>query len=196
MMKFISVMSPMSNWYHRYLNLPFTISPLSIFKEEGKTIKHFYINDYPIYPAEDWFNDLGIILALQEDFYTPPNSKIPIHTDHGRYTHHAKINITWGPEEGVIQWWKSDKTYRKKMLGYADASSEFHDNLWANEEDCEFLYEVNTNKPSLVNIGMLHGTNNPTSRGRWTLSLVPQDQGGKFIHWNSALEIFKDYLEN
>ena len=123
-MKFISVMSPMSNWYHRYLNLPFTISPLSIFKEEGKTIKHFYINDYPIYPAEDWFNDLGIILALKEVFYTPPNSKIPIHTDHGRYTHHAKINITWGPEEGVIQWWKSDKTYRKKMLGYADASSE------------------------------------------------------------------------
>ena len=58
----------------------------------------------------------------------------------------------------MIQWWKSEKTYRKKMLGYAGATSEFHDNLWAKEEDCDFLYEANTNKPSLVNIGMLHGT--------------------------------------
>lgn len=196
-MKFTTMMmGTVTNWYHRYLNLPFTIGPLDMFKEEGKRIKHFYINDYPFYPVEEWFNDLGLILALKEVFYTPPHSKIPIHTDHGAYTHHAKINITWGPEEGVIQWWKSEKTYRKKMLGYAGATSEFHDNLWAKEEDCDFLYEANTNKPSLVNIGMLHGTNNPTDRGRWTLCFVPQDQRGKFIHWNDALEIFKNYLEN
>ena len=195
-MKFTTMMmGTATNWYHRYLNLPFTIGPLDMFKEEGTQIKHFYINDYPFYPVEEWFNDLGLILALKEVFYTPPHSKIPIHTDHGAYTHHAKINITWGPEEGVIQWWKSEKTYRKKMLGYAGATSEFHDNLWAKEEDCEFLFEANTNKPSLVNIGMLHGTNNPTDRGRWTLCLVPQNQRGQFIHWNTALEIFKDYLE-
>ncbi len=184
------------NWYHRYINLPFTIAPLDIFKKHGSQVKHFYINDYPFYPVEDWFNDLGLTLALKEVFYTPPYSKIPIHTDHGMYTMHAKINITWGPEEGVIQWWKSDKTYRKKMEGYTDITSEFHDNLWANEEDCELLYEANTNKPSLVNVGMLHGTSNPSPLGRWTLCFVPMNQRGQFIHWNSALEIFKDYLEN
>ena len=124
------------------------------------------------------------------------SSKIPIHTDHGSYTMHAKINITWGPEEGVIQWWKSDKTFRKKLDGYGEMTSECHDNLWANEEDCELLYEANTNKPSLVNVGMLHGTNNPTPLGRWTLCFVPVNQRGQFLHWNDALETFKNYLEN
>lgn len=184
-----------NNWYHRYLKLPFTISPPPFFKDHGSSIKHFYINDYPFYPVEEWFNDLGLTLMLKEVFYTPPHSKIPIHTDHGMYTMHSKINITWGPEEGVIQWWKSDKAFRKQLDGYGDLTSEQHDNLWANEEDCEFLYEANTNKPSLVNVGILHGTNNPSPYGRWTLCFVPVNQRGQFIHWNSALEIFKNYLE-
>ncbi len=190
------MVSVSKNWYHRYINLPFTIAPLDIFKKNGSKVKHFYINDYPFYPVEDWFNDLGLTLGLKEVFYTPPYSKIPIHTDHGMYTHHAKINITWGPDDGVIQWWKSDKTYRKKIDGHSEVTSEYHDNLWANEEDCEFLYEVNTNRPSLVNVGMLHGTNNPSPLGRWTICFVPLNERGQFIHWNSALEIFKDYLEN
>ena len=135
-----------NNWYHRYLKLPFTISPPPFFKDHGSSIRHFYINDYPFYPVEEWFNDLGLTLMLKEVFYTPPHSKIPIHTDHGMYTMHSKINITWGPEEGVIQWWKSDKAFRKQLDGYGDLTSEQHDNLWANEEDCEFLYEANTNQ--------------------------------------------------
>lgn len=183
------------NVYHRYLNLPFTIGPLDIFKHCDNQIKHFYINDYPFYPMEELFSDLGLILHLKEVFYTPPFSKIPIHTDHGYYTNHAKINMTWGPDEGVIQWWKSDKVKRMQLNGHQDNTSEYHDNLWAEEEDCELLYEANTNRPSLVNVGILHGTNNPTPHGRWTLCFVPVNQAGQFIHWDSALEIFKNYLE-
>ena len=195
--KFLMTMTDtQTNCYHRYLNLPFNISPLPIFKEQGDTVKHFYINDYPFYPMECFMDDLGLILMLKEVFYTPPFSKIPIHTDHGMYTNHAKINMTWGPEEGMIQWWKSDKTFRKKMNGYGEYTTEHHDNLWAKEEDCELLYEANTNRPSLVNVGVLHGTSNPTPHGRWTLCFVPVNQRHQFIHWDSALEIFKDYLEN
>ena len=189
-------MDTATNWYHRYLNLPFKLSPLEQFKHQPKDIKHFYINDYPFYPVEDWFTDLGLTLMLKEVFYTPPFSKIPIHTDHGMYTMHTKINITWGPDEGVIQWWKSDKVIRKQIDGYGDLTGEKHDNLWAEEEDCELLFQANTNRPSLVNVGILHGTNNPTPHGRWTLCFVPGNHRGKFIHWNEALEIFKDYLEN
>lgn len=103
--------------------------------------------------------------------------------------------MTWGPDEGVMQWWKSDKTRRMQLNGHQGNTSEYHDNLWANEEDCEFLYEANTNRPSLVNVGVLHGTNNPTPHGRWTLCFVPLNQAGQFIHWDSALEVFKNYLE-
>jgi hypothetical protein len=189
------MMDTVINTYHRYLNLPFTIGPLPFFREQGNQIRHFYINDYPFYPMEELFSDLGLILHLKEVFYTPPFSKIPIHTDHGHYTNHAKINMTWGPEEGVIQWWKSDKTSRMQLNGYQNSTDEYHDNLWANEADCELLYEANTNRPSLVNVGVLHGTNNPTPHGRWTLCFVPVNQAGQFIHWDSALEVFKNYLE-
>ena len=43
------------------------------------------------------------------------------------------------------------------------------------------------------NVGILHGTNNPTPEGRWTLSFIPQ-KDEQYIHWDDALEIFKDYL--
>ena len=155
-------MDTQTNNYHRYLNLPFTIEPLPIFKEQGNKVRHFYVNDYPSPLIEELFSDLGLILNHKEVFYTPPFSKIPIHTDHGHYTNHVKINITWGPEEGVIQWWKSTKIRRMKMKGYKNNTNAYHDNLWADEKDCEFLYEANTNRPSLVNVGILHGTNNPT----------------------------------
>jgi hypothetical protein len=185
----------MENKYHRYLNLPFEIEPLEIFKNLGSEIKHFYINDYTFPLVKELFDDLKIVLYLKEVFYTPPFSKIPIHTDHGTYTNHAKINITWGPEEGVIQWWKSNKVTHKLLNGYENSTKEIHNNLWAEEKDCEFLFEANTNKPSLVNVGILHGTNNPTPHGRWTLCFVPTKNTGKFIHWDEAIKIFKDYID-
>ena len=183
------------NTYHKYLNLPFTIAPLPNFSQQGNKVLHYYINDYPFYPMEDWFNDLGLTLFIKEVFYTPPGGKIPIHTDHASYTNHAKINMTWGPDQGVTQWWKSDKVVKKSFQGTGQYTNEQHHNLWANEEDCELLYEANTNRPSLVNVGVLHGTSNPTSQGRWTLCFVPVNQAGQFLHWNSALDIFKDYLD-
>ena len=91
------------NTYHKYINLPFTISPLPNFSQQGDKVLHYYINDYPFYPMEEWFNDLGLTLLIKEVFYTPPGGKIPIHTDHASYTNHAKINMTWGPNEGVTQ---------------------------------------------------------------------------------------------
>jgi len=197
MMKFLRMMMGIqTNWYHRYLNLPFEITPPEYFKhKDGKDIKHFYIDD-DYSEVDSFFDSLGLILLLKEVFYTPPGKKIPIHTDHGMYTMHSKINITWGSEDGMIQWWKSDKTFRKKLNGYENLTSEVHHNLWANEEDCQFLFEANTNKPSLVNVGILHGTNNPNKEeGRWTLCFVPQTKQKQFVHWNSALEIFRPYLE-
>lgn len=182
------------NNYHRYLNLPFKINPPDFFNHCGSTIYHQYIDDYKCVDMDNFLSDLDLICYLTECFYTPPNSKIPIHTDHASYTNHAKINVTWGPEEGVIQWWKSDNVKAHRFTG-GEYTKESHHNLWADESDCTFLYEANTNKPSLVNVGILHGTNNPTNKGRWTLCFVPVTKKGHYIEWSEALKIFKDYLE-
>ena len=186
----------MINTYHKYLNLPFIVNPLPDFNNQGDKALHFHVNEHSFHDMENWLSDLGLSIFLKEVFYTPPFGKIPIHTDHPRYTNHAKINMTWGPDKGVIQWWKSDKVVKKYLQGIGEATKETHHNLWAEEKDCELLYEANTNRPSLVNVGVLHGTNNPTPQGRWTLCFVPVNQGGQFIHWNSALEVFRNYLDD
>ncbi len=186
------------NKCHRYLNLPFEIKPLSHFDEERDIIQHNYLyNAFEFPELYNWMNNLGVELYMGETFYTPPYSKIPIHTDHSGYTNHVKINVTWGPQEGVTQWWKSDSI--KSESTYKHGGMEIGENsliphLWAEEEDCELLYEANTNRPSLVNVGILHGTNNPTSEGRWTLSFIPR-KGERYVHWDDAIDIFKDYLD-
>ena len=186
------------NIYHRYMSIPIVIEPLSYFNEVGDVMKHEYIYDTSSFLLSNWLNTIGLSLYMGEVFYTPPRSKISIHTDHSSFTNHVKINKTWGPEEGVTQWWKSDIIRKESTYnngGGIIGENNMVQHIWANEDDCELLYEANTNRPSLVNVGVLHGTNNPTSEGRWTLSFVPQ-KDDQYIHWDDALNIFKDYLED
>jgi len=182
-----------TNHYHRYLNLPFQINPLKKFKEQGDQIQHHLIKTAPFPQVDQWFHSLNLKCYLKECFYTPPHSKIPIHTDHSSYTNHAKINVTWGPKEGVIQWWHSDHV-KEKVTEANENTIEYHHNLVAEEKDCTLLYEANTNRPSLVNVGVLHGTNNPTDQGRWTVCFVPTTLSNQFIEWNDAMMIFKNYI--
>lgn len=191
------------NNYHRYLNLPFEVSPPFLFQNCGTQIEHHYINDFPSPQMDEFFRSLGLRCHLKECFYTAPHSKIPIHTDAAEYTNHIKINITWGPKEGVMQWWKSDIVTEQQFTG-GEYTKEKHHNLWAKEEDCTFLYEANTNRPSLVNVGVLHGTYNPSNQGRWTLCFLPEKIStstkkniyDSYIKWDEALEIFKNYIED
>lgn len=185
----------MTNIYHRYLDLPFEIKPPDFFQECGDIVLHQNLNhlDYP--DIDSFFDGLGLYCEIRECFYTPPFGKVPIHTDHGSYTNHAKINVTWGPEEGVIQWWKSDIVEEKTINDNIENTSSYHHNLWSKEEDSILLYEANTNIPSLVNVGILHGTNNPTLSGRWTLCFVPRIiKEQSYVRWDNALKIFQNYI--
>ena len=199
----------MKNRYHRYLNLPFKIAKHEMFNEFPKEMKHFDINDYSDPNIDKWLDCLNLHVGHTEVFYTPPNGgKLPIHSDETTLDDHVKINITWGPEEGVMRWWVSNKTQvftdiEDVKLNYkgvdVDAADEFshrqHTNVLAEEKDCKLVYEKNTNIPSLVNVGMLHSTYNPTNQGRWTLCFVPAVKGGHgYIYWDEAQTYFKDFI--
>lgn len=199
----------MINRYHRYLNLPFEINRLEMFNEFPNDIKHFDINDYTDQKVVKWLHSLGLCITHTEVFYTPPNGgKLPIHSDEATLDDHVKINITWGPEEGTMRWWEAKKTqvftdiedikanYKGIDIDAADAfSHRQHTNVLAEEKDCNLVYETNTNRPSLVNVGVLHSTYNPTQLGRWTLCFVPGIPNGyKYIYWDEALEYFKNYI--
>lgn len=183
------------NIYHRYLNLPFEIAPPDFFSKDEKIVKH-HVLDHLKYPQVDAFlGQFGLVNCRTEAFYTPAHGKVPIHTDHATYTHHAKINITWGPDEGVLQWWKSDIVEEKVINGGLDSTSAYHHNLWAEEQNCTLLHEANTNRPSLVNVGILHGTHNPAPKGRWTLCFTPWVEKQRcMLHWRNAVVLFKDYI--
>jgi len=200
------------NHYHRYLKLPFDIKPPKEFDGGGDTVRHMQLAaaDQPgmIEPSEympevnEWFESLGLKFMRVDCFYTPPQGKLGIHTDLPFFSHHAKINITWGPEEGVIRWWHSDNVRQHEITESNEHTSAYHDNLWAEEEESRLIWEANTNKPSLVNVGMLHSTYNPTNERRWTLCLTPTlrynipDYPLRLIPWDMATMIFNDYIVN
>ena len=95
------------------------------------------------------------------------------------------------------------KDAAQEMLGSEAVSDDFsertHHNLVAHKEDCELVYEANTNKVSLVNVGQLHSTYNPDpSEGRWTLCFVParkERTNKRHLTFAEAVEVFEPYIE-
>ena len=75
-----------------------------------------------------------------------------------------------------------------------DFSYREHRVLVSNPNDCTLVHQANTNTPSLVNVGQLHDTHNPTDQGRWTICFVPARGDEYYIYWDEALEIYKDYI--
>jgi len=183
------------NIYHRYLQLPFAIKPPAFFEQRGDIIKHLVLDHLKHPDIDDLFRQLGLACARKECFYTPPYGKIPIHTDHSSYTNHVKINVTWGPEAGVIQWYESDLVEERVISGGTENTEAYHHNLWAREEDATLVREACTNRPSLVNVGILHGTHNPSPEGRWTLCFTPWNPTRRsMVEWNEGLRLFAPYI--
>jgi hypothetical protein len=182
----------MDKIYHRYLNLPFEIKKPPI----DYTVKPEC--DYILLDKKDmdsdmnsWLKELGLGCYFSEVCYTPPHSKVPIHTDsydlRKGNCNYIKINVTWGPDEGVIRFWESDK----KFVVHAGIDGTLRQT--AHEEDSIIVHEFNTNKPSIVNVGELHSTHNPTDEPRWTLCFIPT-LNGKFISPEASLKIFDKFI--
>ena len=162
------------NIYHRYLNLPFEISIPEVIKTQPEKWRHEELHPWVCNNLEQWLNSLGLHTYSTEVFYTPPNhGEIPIHCDNMAKDNRVKINISFGPENGTIRWWKSKKV-NLHVGNPKENSKTILKNLVALKEDCKLVYEANTNKVSLVNVGQLHSTYNPDPiQGRWTLCFIP-----------------------
>ena len=200
------------NIFHRYMQLPFEINKHPLCDTTPDTVAHHDINPYRDAKIEEFNSSLGLVTVHTEVFYTPPGGELPIHADDVAIDNRAKINITWGPPEGTVRWWKSenakaitDLESAKEMLGTElqpdeDFSAREHANLLAKKEDCELIWEANTNKVSLLNVGQLHSTYNPTNVGRWTLCFVPASTampkpGGEYyLTFEEALEVYSNYI--
>ena len=194
----------MENLFHRYLQLPFDITPPSFFKEHFDSVQHEELdpNNYP--HVLDFFDRKGLEIFECDCFYTPPGDRIGIHTDYHEFTNHIKLNQTWGPEEGAVRWWHSDKIIR---VTNPDAIED-EEVITAKDDDCELIFQANTNRPSMINAGRLHSTYNPTEQGRWTICFVPCYKGTRsktglvtkkidgLVNFADALNIFKSEIDD
>jgi len=192
----------MENTFHRYLNLPFEIKkPTNLDSFYSSEEKHIEMPGYCDQDVVKWLETFGIGIGNIEAFYTPPMGSLPIHCDESIIDNHVKINVTWGADEGVTRWWhcpspRDNVDNHTVNKGYEIESRQ--DNcLRGDEDECELVYEANTNRPSLLNVGQMHSTYNPNKTlGRWTLCFVlkPSNSCEPYIYWDEALIIFKDYF--
>ena len=197
----------MNNIFHRYINLPFEITKPPICNLKLKQLKHQHIPYHKDSVMDNFLSKLGLSVLNTEVFYTPGGKSLPIHIDGPELDNHVKINISYGPPEGTTRWFKAPNIDIKELLkdqfeniepnqnleGIAGTYIE-HKSITVEEKDCNMVYEANTDKPSLVNVGAFHSSYNPTDEGRWTLSFVI-GKNNKYLCWDDAIEIFKDYIE-
>lgn len=138
-----------------------------------------------------FFKQFPIAQRQWEAFYTGPFGKIWVHTDTAGFSDACKINWTWGPNLSETRWWDiKDRSKLEPIV--TDYGVNY---LRAEEEDCDLIFKQVMDKPSIVQVGLLHSTYNPTPDGRWTLCLplVKNDFCGRFT-WVETTEMFKDYL--
>jgi hypothetical protein len=183
------------NIYHRYLEIP--VSPgIDLFARtdyDPAVIGHLGIDHSEVNPAlVEWLAKFNMCPMMFEAFYTPPNGgKIYIHIDTATVSDAVKINWTYGAPGGRIVWWQPKHIDKVKSL-----ETEFgQPYLTVNEDDCTKVYEADTNKPSLIQVGTWHSTWNPSDEGRWTFSLPLQDIATEQrITWADANKRFKGII--
>jgi len=189
----------MTQNYHRYLNLPFTVDKPESFVDMENSDYIILENDIVPQIFVDWLNERNLYPIHTGAFYTAPEQKIQIHCDTIELGNHVNINFTWGSEESTTRWWKLKEGKEFEIVHISDDDVEVEEDgmLTAKEEDCDLIFEKVINRPSLINAGVLHSTHNPTEVSRWTLSVVigHKDRPNKLLQWKDAYEILKDVID-
>jgi hypothetical protein len=200
------------NRFHRYLNIPdyypnvdfsqWNVANLK-WVEFHKSLKFRDLNNDKI---EEWLNSLGLTSKWIEVFFTPPNDSGIIHSDNTSWDDWAKIIYQFGADGSRMRWWESDKlteystslehiqniSYTKKYRN----DSHYHGQvLTSSEEESNLVYEVELDKASLVNVGPLHSSYNPTNDKRFVITIALFDLENKQrVLWDDAIEIMSDYI--
>lgn len=183
-----------NNPYHRYLNFPVTpgVDLFKMFPEEEDRLRHKQLDKSMLDPKFfEFFEQFDMQFPWIEAFYTPPFGKLWIHIDTDGYSDSAKINWSYCKAPGSeLRWWViNDEKYLEPID--TQFGMRYHK---ADEEHCTMVFKREINKPSIVQVGELHSTFNPTPYGRWTLSLSVVDKySPRRLTFKETCDIFKDY---
>ena len=182
-------------YVHQYLNLPVMpeIDLFRLFPDNPDQLNHVAV-DLSMLNKEfvDFMENIpGLRIPSWEAFYTPPGGKIWIHGDSDKITDFARINLSWGPNDSELVWWEPKTGVKLEPIVTA-----FGENyLRADEKDCNVIHRAVINRPSIVQVGMLHSTWNPGPGGRWTLAIpLAEKSEPKRVSFEMAVAMFADYV--
>jgi hypothetical protein len=210
----------MVNRYHRKLNLPENFRPNVDFSQwnvEGIEWSQFHksltLDQLNNREFVSFLNSLGLTSQWIEVFYTPPNSSGVIHSDNTTWQDWSKIVFQYGAQGSTMRWWKSDKTieistsiesldinsiqeYSKQIPNSGDRTdSHYHGKVLVSDEaHSSIVYESEIGSSSLVNVGPLHSSFNPSNQGRFVITVALYKIDEYRVLWDDALMIMNDYI--
>ena len=182
-------------YVHQYLNLPVMpeIDLFCLFPDNPDQLNHVAVDPSMLNKEfVDFMENIpGLRIPSWEAFYTPPGGKIWIHGDSDKITDFARINLSWGPNDSELVWWEPKTGVKLEPIVTA-----FGENyLRADEKDCNVIHRAVINRPSIVQVGMLHSTWNPGPGGRWTLAIpLAEKSEPKRVSFEMAVAMFADYV--
>jgi len=182
-------------YVHQYLKLPVMpeIDLFRLFPDNPDQLNHVAVDPSMLNKEfVDFIESIpGLRIPSWEAFYTPPGGKIWIHGDSDTITDFARINLSWGPNDSELVWWEPKTGIKLEPIVTA-----FGENyLRADEKDCNVIHRAVINRPSIVQVGMLHSTWNPGPGGRWTLAIpLAEKSEPKRVSFEMAVAMFADYV--
>jgi len=182
-------------YVHQYLNLPVMpeIDLFRLFPDNPDQLNHVAVDPSMLNKEfVDFIESIpGLRIPSWEAFYTPPGGKIWIHGDSDKITDFARINLSWGPKDSELVWWEPKPGIKLEPIVTA-----FGENyLRADEKDCNVIHRAVIDRPSIVQVGMLHSTWNPGPGGRWTLAIpLAEKSEPERVSFEMAVAMFADYV--
>lgn len=153
----------------------------------------------------DLIHSLGMTSKWIEVFQTPPKQDGIIHSDNTENLEWAKIVFQYGAIGSTMRWWTSENvkefsTSLEQIPGNYNRSyrtdSHYHGQVLVSyPEESNLEYEAEIGISSLVNVGALHSSHNPTNETRFVITVALFDFDFNRILWDDALIRLKDYLK-
>ena len=207
------------NSYHRFLDIGDYVPNIDVskYKTEGIRWPEFHkqleFEDLGNDKIKPWLESMGFTSTWIEFFYTPPHDDGVIHSDNVYYADWAKIIFQFGGKGSTMRWWKSDMVMRvstsaeqvcstqipeRSEYNVGDRTNDhYHGQVLVTREQYSTLeYEADVSTSSLVNVGPLHSSHNPTDNKRFTITIALMDKNTPYerrILWDEAVEAFKPY---
>ena len=210
----------MKNKYHRNLELPNYVPNVDFtqWKSDGykwlefhKTLKLHQLNNPQFV---NFLHSLEMTSLWIEVFYTPPKEDGIIHSDNTEWEDWAKIVFQYGAKGSTMRWWDSknvlnlstsieqisEETVAEiseyKNRKYDRTIDHYHGRIfYSHEKDSTLLYEAEIGSSSLVNVGVLHSSHNPTNEKRFVITVALFDLNGNRILFDDALQRLSPYIK-